>query len=223
MILEFILSIVATIIGLIIGGYILFAGRRRLPITLAFLAFTAGANWLAVFVAGVDSGLALIDIEAWGLLGTALGIGVIGFLVAKLRPDLAVSVIGFIAGAELAVLFIEISDYLTINVFNQSEQTALWVALVILVIGGLLGFWFVRVSRDEALILITMIVGVSIIQLVLGLSTTSSWTAIFILALALAGLFVQYALYIRETKEEETFIEPQVSSVAYFQDLELDG
>ncbi len=107
--------------------------------------------------------------------------------------------------------------------FNQSEQTALWVALVILVIGGLLGFWFVRVSRDEALILITMIVGVSIIQLVLGLSTTSSWTAIFILALALAGLFVQYALYIRETKEEETFIEPQVSSVAYFQDLELDG
>ncbi len=190
MILEYILSIVATIIGLIIGGYILFAGRRRLPITLAFLAFTAGANLLAVFVAGVDSGLALIDIEAWGLLGIALGIGVVGFLVAKLRPDLAVSVIGFIAGAELAVLSIEISDYLTINVFNQSEQTALWVALVILVIGGLLGFWFVRVSRDEALILITMIVGVSIIQLVLGLSTTSSWTAIFILALALAGLFV---------------------------------
>ncbi len=223
MILEYILSIVATIIGLIIGGYILFAGRRRLSITLAFLAFTAGANLLAVFVAGVDSGLALIDIEAWGLLGIAFGIGVAGFLVAKLRPELAVSVIGFIAGAELAVLFIEVSDYLTINVFNQSEQTALWVALVILVIGGLLGFWFVRVSRDEALILITMIVGVSIIQLVLGLSTTSSWTAIFILALALAGLFVQYALYIRETKEEETFIEPQVSSVAYFQDLELDG
>ncbi len=106
MILEYILSIVATIIGLIIGGYILFAGRRRLSITLAFLAFTAGANLLAVFVAGVDSGLALIDIEAWRLLGIALGIGVVGFLVAKLRPDLAVSVIGFIAGAELAVLFI---------------------------------------------------------------------------------------------------------------------
>ena len=222
MILEFILSIAAIIIGLIIGGYILFAGRRRLPITLAFLAFTAGANLLAVFVAGVDSGLALIDIEAWSLLGIALGIGVVGFLIGKVRSELAVSVIGFIAGAELAVLFIEISDYLTINVFNQSEQTALWVAMVILVIGGLLGFWFVRASRDEALILITMIVGVSIIQVVLGLSTTSSWSAIFILTLALAGLLVQYALYIREIKEEETIIEPQVSSVAYFQDLELE-
>lgn len=223
MFLESILSIAAIIIGLIIGGYILFAGRRELPITLAFIAFAAGANLLALFVADVNSGLALIDIEAWGLLGIAFVIGVGGFFVGKARPELAVSVIGFIAGAELAVLFIEISDYVTINVINQSEQAALWVGLGMLVIGGLLGLWFVRVSRDEALILITMIVGVSIIQTVLGLSTTSSWTAIFIITLSLAGLLVQYALYIREIKEKETIIEPQVSSVAYFQDLELDG
>ena len=222
MILEFILGIIAIIIGMIIGGYILFAGRRALPITLAFIAFATGANLLAIFVAGVNNGLELIDLEAWWMLGIAVVIGVVGFFLGKVRPDLAVSAIGFIAGAELAVWFYEISTYFITSVINQSEQIALWVGLGILVIGGLLGVWLVRVSRDEALILITMIVGVSIIQVVLGLSTTSSWTAIFILTLALAGVLVQYALYLREIKIDETMIEPQVSSTAYFQDLELE-
>ena len=222
MIIEFILQIIAIIIGLVIGGYILFAGRRVLSVTLAFVAFATSANLLAIFVADVNNGLELIDIEAWSMLGIAVVIGVIGFFLGKARPELAVSVIGFVAGAELAVLFIEISDYVTTSVINQSEQMALWVGLGILVIGGLLGFWLVRVSRDEALILITMIVGVSIIQVVFGLSTTSSWTAIFILTLGLAGVLVQYALYLREIKVKETIIEPQVSSVAYFQDLELE-
>ena len=222
MIIEFILQIIAIIIGLVIGGYILFAGRRVLSVTLAFVAFATSANLLAIFVADVNNGLELIDIEAWSMLGIAVVIGVIGFFLGKARPELAVSVIGFVAGAELAVLFIEISDYVTTSVINQSEQMALWVGLGILVIGGLLGFWLVRVSRDEALILITMIVGVSIIQVVFGLSTTSSWTAIFILTLGLAGVLVQYALYLREIKGKETIIEPQVSSVAYFQDLELE-
>ena len=222
MIFEFLLQVAAIIVGLVIGGYILFAGRRVLPVTLAFVAFAASANLLAVFAADVNNGLELIDIEAWSMLGIAAVIGVVGFFLAKARPEIAVSVIGFVAGAELAVLFIEISDYWTISVIDQSEQMALWVALGLLVIGGLLGLWLVRVSRDEALILITMIVGVTIIQIVLGLSPTSSWTAILILSLALAGVLVQYALYIREIKGEERIIEPQASSVAYFQDLELE-
>jgi choline-glycine betaine transporter len=63
------------------------------------------------------------------------------------------------------------------------------------VLGGLLGLWFVRQYRDEALILITMVLGTQMIILGLGLSTSSNWTAIVALCLALFGIVRQYADY----------------------------
>ena len=80
----------------------------------------------------------------------------------------------------------------------------------------------IRAVRDEALILITMLVGTQLILDGLGFSPTSSWTAIIMITLALAGVLVQYAIYLREIKSNQLHPEPHPSSLAYFQDLELD-
>ena len=105
----------------------------------------------------------------------------------------------------------------------MSELTAQGVGLGMIVIGGLLGLWLVRRHRDEALILITMLIGVQLIQDAAGLNPDSSWTAILIITLALAGILAQYAVYLREQQQGQTELEPHASSIAYFQDLELDS
>jgi hypothetical protein len=75
-----------------------------------------------------------------------------------------------------------------------------------------LGLWLVKQSRDEALILITMVVGVELIQDALRLNKSSSWTAIVIVCLALAGVMVQYANYLRETKATDGVISRRLMS-----------
>ncbi|MCZ7670368.1 MAG: hypothetical protein M5U34_26025 [Chloroflexi bacterium] len=72
------------------------------------------------------------------------------------------------------------------------------------------------------MILVTTFVGTELILDAFGFSPTSSLTAIIIISLALAGVLVQYAIYLREIKSSELIPTPHPSSMAYFQDLELD-
>jgi hypothetical protein len=118
----------------------------------------------------------------------------------------------------------EIVAYGVTNAANLSAQVADVLGWVLILIGGLFGLWLVRQSRDEALILITILIGTELIQDALQLSKTSSWAAILTLGLALAGVLVQYAYYLQETKamDQQTEPVPAPSSVAYFQDLELE-
>ena len=225
MILEIILKLGLAFVLVLAGAYILFAGRRALWATLGILALWATANILAVLVAGVSNGRELLAIQDWTLVGIALAAGVLGMLLGRFLPGLAVSLIGFVAGADIALWLYDIAAYIITDLANLSEQTALITGLVLILIGGLLGFLFVRKNRDEGLILITMIMGVEVIQDALGLNPASSWTAIAILGLALAGLLVQYTDYVRGIKASSTADGPPLpaSSMATFQDLDLSA
>lgn len=219
--MEFILSLLGAIIGTVLGGYVLFVGRRALQVTLAIIGVGTTANLLAVLVLDLNDGWDLFAEQAWILLGIATALGIVGFVIGQSKPDLAALVIGFVAGADIALWFYDISTYVMTTVADQSEDVSRGAGLIVLLIGGLLGVWLIRASRDEALILITMVLGVKMIQGALGFNQTSSLTAIIILTLALAGILVQYTLYLREVKDAETVPAPQASSLAFFQDLEL--
>ncbi len=223
MILQFLLRILLIIIGLFLGGTILFVGRRALWATLGIIAIASVANLLAVLVAGVESGRDLLEIQAWLLVGIAVTAGVLGIIIGYYRSDLAIPLIGIIAGANVGLWLYDIAFFVVTDAANMSEQVAIIVGLVVIFIGALFGMWLVRQSADEALILITMIIGAELIQDALQLSKNSSLTAIIILSLALAGVLVQYANYIREIKATNQLTEPvpAESSLAYFQDLEL--
>lgn len=220
--MTFLLNLLGVIVGVVLGGYILFAGRHAIWATLGIISLSVSANLLAVLVAGLESGRELIIAQAWGLGGIAVLVAVLGTVLGWKRPDTAVQLIGFAAGADLSLWLYEISTYLVTDVVRQSEQIALGVGLVILIIGGLLGLWLIRKQPDETLILITMLIGAKMIQDAWGLSKSSSWTAIIMITLALAGVLVQYAVYLRELKADENEPRPHASSIAYFQDLELD-
>ncbi len=222
--IEILLKILLTLVGIALGGYILFFGRRALWATLGIISLAAAANIGAVLVAGVDTGWELIDLQAWRLLGATAGIGALGVVLGRYKPDIAVTVIGFIAGANIALWLYDISAYLVTGVARLPEQATIWTVLTLLLINGLLGVWLVRKDRDEALILLSVLVGVELINDALGLSDTRSITAILLLSLALAGVLVQYAEYLRERTGDSplTTPEPLASSVAYFQDLELN-
>ena len=216
------LNLLLSIFIIVLGFYILFAGRHVIWATLGIVALTAAANLLAVVVAGGSTGRDLIEMQEWRLVGIAVLLGVLGILLGKFKPDWAVLSIGFIAGADAALWFYSVTVNLMTNVAKQSGQTAYLTGLIILLVGGLLGLWLARLVRDEALILITMLVGTQLILAGFGFSPTSSWTAIIMITLALAGVLVQYAIYLREIKSNQLHPEPHPSSLAYFQDLELD-
>jgi hypothetical protein len=198
--MEFILYLLVLVLGVGLGGYILLYGRRALWATLGIVGLVATANLLAVLVAGVDTGRDLIYGQAWDLLGIALAVAVVGLVLGRFASALAALLIGFVAGANVALWLYDITAYLITAVAQLSEQVALWVGLGIIVLGGLAGLWFVRKYRDEALILITMILGTQLIIIGLGISTRSSWTAIVALVLALVGVVRQYADYASESE-----------------------
>jgi len=220
---DFLVDSLSTIVLLVLGGYIMFAGRKYIWLTTGAVGLTVTARILAILVSGFDSGRELIEYQEWGLVGLALAVGLLGVVIGRLKPQLAAMLIGFAAGADLALWFYGIVSYLITDVANLPENLVLWVALAVIVIGGLFGLWLIRQSGNEALILITVLIGVQFVQDLLGFDKSSSWTAIIILSLGLAGLLVQYAYYLRELKaleQTEPALDP--TSVAYFQNLQLD-
>lgn len=221
---DFLINALTTIVLVVLGGYILFAGRRYVWLTAGAVGLTVTGRLLAILVAGFDTGRELIEFKEWGMVGLALGVGLAGIIIGRIKPNLAALLIGFAAGADLALWLYDIVAYLVTDVAQLAENLVVWVAVVVIIVGGLFGLWLIRASRDEALILITVLIGVQFIQDALGFDKSSSWTAIIILTLGLAGLLVQYAFYLRQVKalSDQTEPQPQASSVAYFQDLQLE-
>ena len=218
----FFVNLLVTIIGLVIGGTILFVGRKAGWFTLGMMSFIVTGRLLALFFIGANTVRDLIEMQSWELIGVAVLVGILAIVIGRVNPNLAASLIGFLAGTDIALWFYAISTYAVTIMAQQSERTALWVGLIFLAIGGLAGLWLIQKERDETLILITMLVGVQFIQDSLGLSGDTSWTAIILIALGLAGVLIQYAGYLREIKANQQTIEPQFASLAYFQNLDLD-
>jgi hypothetical protein len=221
---DSLISALTTVLLLILGGYILFAGRRHIWLTAGAVGLIVTGRLLAILVAGFDTARELIEFQEWGMLGLALGVGLVGIVIGRAKPNLAALLIGFAAGADLALWLYDIVAYLVTDLAQLPANVVDWVALAVIIVGGLFGLWLIRESRDEALILITMLIGVQLVQDALGFDKSSSWTAIIILSLGLAGILVQYAFYLRQLKaiEQQKELEPQASSLAYFQNLQLD-
>jgi hypothetical protein len=120
--------------------------------------------------------------------------------------------------------FYEISSHLIVVVARLSEQVAFGIGLLSLLFGGLLGAWLARKYGDEIIIIVTMLVGVQLIQDGFRFDSKSSLTAIIIITLALVGVLVQYADYLREMESKAPLIGSQQadSTLAFFQSLEID-
>lgn len=218
---EFFFELMLIVLGLGIGGYILLAGRRALWVTLGIVGLMAGAELVAVLALSLDSGWTLLREREWTILLIVLGFGVIGFFIGRHYPDLSVTLIGFLAWANIALWFNTIVHYVSTDVMELGTETAVFFNIPIFIIGGLIGAWLTRRYSDNLLIIITVILGVRLIGLALRLDNESSFTAVIILSLALIGIVVQYAQYLRELKAAEPLPpapEPALPEIGWFYD-----
>lgn len=223
MILNFLFNLFLSLLGLAIGGYILLAGRRALPITLAIVALLATAEIVAVLVMSYGSGLDLLREQQWVLLLIALGVGALGYFIGRAKTDLGVMLVGFFVGANITLWFEAIVRYLATDVIETGAETAVYLNIPLILIGGLIGLWLIRRFPDEILILFTVTLGTRVIFVALGLDNDSSITAIIILSLALLGVVVQYAQYLRKLKKDTPLPpapEPALPELGTFSDLD---
>ena len=200
--LNFLVSVLFFIIGLVLGFYLLLLGRRRMLVTTAIICLAATGSLLALIFLGDGSGWALTEGPDWLLLGITVAAGIIGCILGSRQEHVAAAIVGFAAGGYIALWFYDIAFYLVVNIAHWPEQTTFWVGVAILIIGGLIGLFLTRRSEAVALIMITVFVGTDIIIKALGLSPEKSFTAVITISLALFGLVVQYAQYLREIKAD---------------------
>ena len=200
--LNFLVSVLFFIIGLVLGFYLLLLGRRGMLVTTAIICLAATGSLLALIFLGDGSGWALTEGPDWLLLGITVAAGIIGGILGSRQEHVAAAVVGFAAGGYIALWFYDIAFHLVVNIAHWPEQTAFWVGVAILIIGGLVGLFLTRRSEAVALIMITVFVGTDIIIKALSLSPEKSFTAVITISLALFGLVVQYAQYLREIKAD---------------------
>lgn len=191
--LDFLVNFLLTLIFLGLGGVLLLAGRHYLWVLLGAGGLIITTTLAAEFQ-GYENAWSLIEEEAWIALLIALLIGVLGAYIGNNYERLSVDLIGFAVGVYIATWFDEI--LLMMNGQDASEFTW-WVALIFIG-AGFISVWITRHDPDQAVILISVIIGANTISDGLRLDETRSITAVVILGLTLTGVVVQYASYLRE-------------------------
>jgi hypothetical protein len=160
------------IISVVIGAAILFFGRKLFWLFVAAMGFALGIQIAPHLVHEPSPALALTF---------ALVLGFAGALIALLLQKLAIGVVGFLAGARLAVA---LASAFFVNHAHYD--------IVTFVIGGILGAILLLSLFDWALILFSSIEGAHLIQSAIPLPPTG--TTILLVALVVAGIVVQASM-----------------------------
>jgi hypothetical protein len=157
------------IIGVIVGAAILLFGRKLFWLFLAALGFAVGVEIATYF---------MYEPPVWMTLAIALGLGVLGALLAIMLQKLAIAVAGFVAGGRLA------SALLAAFYVDSSHYRG-----ITFVIGGILGALLLLALFDWVLIILSSVEGAHLIGNGIVLPPTGA--TILFCALTVVGVLVQ--------------------------------
>ena len=191
--LTSILTFLFTAVILAFGGLLLLAGRKYTWILLGAGGFLITAA-LAAELENVSNTFTLVQDRLWIVFLIALGVGALGIIIALKYENLSQDIIGFAAGLYLASWF----DEILLHINGQDQNQITWWLVLLFIAIGIVGIWITRQDPDEALILISVMIGSRTIAEGLNLDETKSYTAVITLGLVLTGVVVQYASYLRE-------------------------
>jgi hypothetical protein len=191
--LTSVLTFLLTAIILGLGGLLLLAGRKYMWILLGAGGFLITAA-LAAELENVSNTFTLVQDQLWIVLLIALGVGALGVFIARKYESVSHDIIGFAAGLYIASWF----DEILLHLNGQDKNEITWWLVLIFIAFGIAGIWITRQDPDEAMILISVIIGARTIAEGLNLDQTNSFTAVITLGLVLTGVVVQYASYLRE-------------------------
>ena len=157
------------ILTVIAGILLLLLGRHLFWLFVGIVGFIAGMNLATQYLVGQSD---------WVIIVVGLVAGVIGAVLAVLFQRLAVAVAGFLAGSYLAA-------YLLASLGVDLAQFE----GIVTIIAGILGAILVFVLFDWALILLSSLVGASLI--VPFVTLDQQLQLILFLVLALVGILIQ--------------------------------
>jgi hypothetical protein len=146
---------------LLAGALLLLLGRRLFWLFVGLMGFAAGlplANRL------------LPDMPEWMTLAVAVGVGLLGALLAVFLQRLAIGIAGFLAGA-LAGSTLAASA-------AANSPTAMWVGIIL---GGILGAILLATVFDLGLMALSSFVGASLIVDTLHLAPETAVVAMIVL------------------------------------------
>ncbi len=157
------------LVNILIGVLLLVFGRRLFWLFVSLVGFLAGFNLAPQILPGQPASIVLM---------VAIIVGLLGALLAILFQRLSVGIAGFLAGGYL------------INILLASlriDAGAVW--WITYILGGLIGFILVLALFDWALIILSSLMGASIIVQALALASNLAILA-FILLLVI-GIAIQ--------------------------------
>lgn len=163
------------IISVLIGAAVLLFGRKLFWLCVAALGFAAGVE-LAPHLMHEPTPLVQLSI--------ALVLGFLGALLALFLQKLAIGLVGFGAGARLAVGLAA--------TFYVDHEKFYW---LIFIIGGVIGAILLVVLFDWALIFLSSLIGAHLILSAITLPSTGA--TIMLAGLTVVGVIVQGATYRR--------------------------
>ena len=166
------------ILGIVVGAAILLFGRKLFWLFVAALGFAVGIEIAAYFMR---------DPPIWLTLLAALGLGVLGAVLAILLQKFAVALAGFIAGGRFAwalsaAFFAEHAHYRGIT----------------FVIGGILGALLLLALFDWVLILLSSVEGAHLIGK--GIPLPEKGAVILFVVLTVIGVIVQGSMLRRSRR-----------------------
>jgi hypothetical protein len=161
--------------NIIVGLIVLLFGMRLFWLFVGVVGFVFGMNLAAQYLAGQSE---------WVIIAVGLLAGLIGAVLAVVFQRIAVAIAGFLAGAYIATylmtsLGVDMGDF----------------AWVIWIIGGAIGGTLVFALFDWALIILSSLVGASLVAPALTLPPP--WQTLLFLGLALVGIVFQAGLWRR--------------------------
>jgi MFS family permease len=162
---------------IILGLVVLVFGRKLFWLSVALVGFLVGMEF---------TGLLLVDQPTWVLLVGGLVAGLIGAVLAIFFQRVAFILAGFFAGAYLTQIL---------------EQTVKLGSMSILfaIIGGVIGAIVAAVLMDWAIIVLSCLVGASVIVTHLVLRPAKG--AIVFVVLVIIGILVQTGLMERNRED----------------------
>ena len=166
------------ILRLILGFFVLLTGRRLFWLFVGAAGFVAGMNLASELQHNRPD---------WVIVAIAVGLGVAGALLAVAFQGVAIAFAGFFAGSYALWVFL--------TRIGWNADPFLWAGIVI---GGAAGAVLMLMVFDWALIVLSSLMGASLIVESLGLRDTMS---MILLALCFViGLVVQGSVLIRQKR-----------------------
>jgi hypothetical protein len=163
------------IISILVGVLILFFGRRLFWLFVAAVGFWIGFEATPYLMQNPPP---------WLALAVALGLGLLGAVLAFVVQKIAVAIAGFLVGGHVAVSLMA--------AFVNTHANYSGVAFLI---GGILGAILLLLLFDWALIVFSAIAGAELI--VSHLRMPQAGTTILLLGLTILGIVVQASLFAR--------------------------